>query len=158
MHPSRPSSAILRRAIPAFSVLALAACRAPEVREERHPDGKIKSSSFHLAREAGEVLHGARQTWHPSGARASLDVYVYGYLQGYSLRWDEGGRLRSLVRYVDGLPDGEARSWDARGNLVLCRTAGGGDCLAEDGRAAGPESVPGSFRAGGRNRPETPSG
>src|SRR5262245_33597583 len=106
-----------------ISALALASvligCLRPEVRRESYPDGTPRSSLSYLRgrdptgnRDFVLVRHGPQWTWHPDGRRASLDIYVQGYHQGYSFRWHPNGKLQSLERFRDGERDGEARAWD----------------------------------------------
>jgi len=66
---------------------------------------------------AGEV-HGAWETWYPSGQEAVLQTYDHGILHGPSTFWHESGQVGAQGRFDRGVPVGGHRAWDVAGQLV----------------------------------------
>ena len=110
-------------------LLGLSACSKAQIREERYPSGALKSQAAFLRLSGDtEVRHGLRVEWYPSGRKSSLETWVHGYLQGYSMRWHPNGRMESVEHFTDGVRDGQSKVWDEAGNLIACTAHDAGDC------------------------------
>jgi len=127
--------------ISALAILMLAGCERIRIREQAYPDGTPRSREGFVIRLGDTLPHGLRTSWYPDGQRESVEAYVDGYLQGYSLRWHPNGRLRSVEHFSDGERDGQAKYWDEDGSLVGCYDGKARDCLLACSRGPEPERL-----------------
>jgi len=138
------------RLIPFFALamLMLSGCERVRVRGQDYPDGKPKSREGFVILNGDTLPHGLKTTWYPNGIRESVESYVDGFLQGYSLHWHPNGRLKAIERYAYGELNGQAKYWDEAGNLIGCSDEKSGDCLVAsfldpepERLVAGPDTV-----------------
>jgi hypothetical protein len=82
----------------------LPGCRDDIVREKgAYPDGSPAwERHYRVMPDARKVPHGARASWHPRGARRSLEFFDRGLRHGYSFRWNDRGDLIRLEMCEDG--------------------------------------------------------
>jgi hypothetical protein len=83
----------------------------PTVKEEFHPNGKLKSRTNYKAKNAGYEKYGLVESYYENGQLKATGNYKDGKLEGQFVAYRENGNIATKGNYKEGRLDGEFESY-----------------------------------------------
>ena len=99
-----------------LSVASFSACSRKELREERYPNGALKSRGY-MKQDAEKNYgrHGSWVFWYENGQKQQESTFKDDKLEGPATLWYENGQKMQQETYKDDKSEGPATFWYENG-------------------------------------------